>query len=168
MKRFSAFLLVTVLLLGVFAGCGKKELSETPLDKPTRLQLAGGQVSVKLPEGYYNDSSAPLASDQIGRYSCPDNYTLEVFQKAKSGNASLQSVADALATELDTKAFKVTVGDNLFMCYTYQKDVDGRMFTVANYVVAAKQCFLVLTFHTDGSHDQMVAIGEFLEEVQVH
>ena len=168
MKKIFLCILALALLIGVLAGCGKQELSESPITKPTRLQLAGGQVSVTLPEGFYADRSAALAADQIGRYCCQDNYTLEIFQVAKKGNDSLQSVADSRAQEMDAKAFKVTVEDNVFMCYNYQEMTDGRMITVTNYVIAAKQCFLVLSFHHNGSDAQARAIGAFLEDVKVH
>ena len=165
MKRIIAMLLACLLILSATA-CGKAEVPEQPSDKPITLKMADGKVKATLPAGYFADRSKPLQANQVARYSCQDNYTLDVFMMPKNAKDAT-AAAEVYAQEKGVKSFSTTVAGNTLSAYNYRETEENQVLLVANYLTEVQDGYLMLSFRTNGKPAQLEAVGAFLESMKI-
>ena len=156
MKKIAIFTLVLVFALALFA-CGNNA-------KPTKLGTS--DFSIVLPEGYAS-AEDDFDEDQVA-YFCKDDNSIDfdVYQWEKSDEFTLESEANAYATEYGTTAEAVTVNGINGYKYVSAEDFEGKSYTVVNYMFEDDKYIVELCFWTVGAEEEYKAVDEILNTLK--
>ena len=153
-----------IVILILVLACGLSLFACSNDAKPTRIGTS--EFSIVLPEGYRSEDD-DFDEDQIAYYYKDDNsIDFDVYQWEKGDNYTLESEANAFATDYGAVAEVVTVNGIKGMKYVSQEEFEGDIFTVVNYMFEDEIYIVELSFWTTNTEEEYTAVDEILNTLK--